>query len=164
MRTLSKQFLVGLIIITLGVSTATAQDSENRIPAGSPVKLHDITLSAGGHYSIEEGSNKGVIIGVSYEYRLDRLLGIGGSLDYVGGDFNKYVFALPIYFHPYAGWEFRVAPAVEIEREEWFLGANLGVSYEFELNEQWALLPDVELTSTTENTFFSCTLSLTFRF
>ena len=152
------------MIIAVGISTATAEDSENRTPAGTPEKRHSIGLFGGGHHSIEEGSDKGGIVGGQYEYRLDRLFGIGGTVEYVGGDFSKWVFSFPIYFHPYGGWEFRVAPGVEIERDESLLAANLGVSYEFELNEQWVLQPDAEITFTKENTFFSYGLSLQFRF
>ena len=155
---------MALVLVVLGNSTGAAEDSENRTPAGTPEKRHSIGLFGGGHHSIEEGSEKGGMVGTQYEYRLDRLFGIGGTIEYMGGDFSKWAFTLPLYIHPYGGWEFRVAPGVEIERDESFLAGNLGVSYEFELNEQWVLQPDAEITFTKENTFLSYGLSLTFRF
>ena len=159
-----KLFFVGLIVTVLGMSVAAAEDSENKTPAGTPEKRHNISLFGGGHHAIDEGSDKGVIIGTQYEYRLDRLFGIGGTVEYVGGEFSKWIFTLPLYIHPYGGWEFRVAPGVEIESDESFLSGNLGVSYEFELNEQWVLQPDAEITFTKEDTFLSYGLSLTFKF
>ena len=159
-----KLFFVGLIVTVLGMSVAAAEDSENKTPAGTPEKRHNIGLTAGGHHAIDEGSDKGPIVGAQYEYRLNRLFGIGGTVEYVAGDFSKWAITLPIFFHPYAGWEFRVAPGVEIEDDETFLSGNVGVSYEFELNEQWVLQPDAELTFTKEDIFLSYSLGLTFRF
>ena len=42
--------------------------------------------------------------------------------------------------------------------------SQVGVSYVFELNEQWVLQPDAELTFTKEEIFLSYTLGLTLKF
>ncbi len=42
------------MIIAVGISTATAEDSENGTLAGTPEKRHNISLFGGGHHAIGE--------------------------------------------------------------------------------------------------------------
>jgi carbohydrate-selective porin OprB len=92
----------------------------------------------------DEGSSNGFTVGAEYEYRLSKLLGIGGFAEYAGGDFDSLVLGVPVTFHPLAGWAFQLAPGVEFNSGTELL-FRIGAGYEFEISPQWSLVPKLSV-------------------
>jgi len=102
---------------------------------------HGIELFLG---NTHEDGEDGFSVGLSYEYRLNQLFGIGGIVEYVSGDLREWVLAVPLFLHPYKGWQFLVAPGVDIpdnDGDNEFL-FRVGAAYEFEIGEKWAITPE----------------------
>lgn len=93
----------------------------------------------------EHGDENGFTVGLTYERRLSELLGIGGFYEYTAGDFDKWSIGVPLFIHPYEGWRFALAPGLEHrESDDEFL-FRTGVAYEFELSEQWVMMPEFNI-------------------
>ena len=91
----------------------------------------------------DHGSENGFTFGLTYERRLSELIGVGGFFEYSEGDFEMWSVGVPLFIHPYAGWRFTLAPGLEHrDGDDEFL-FRTGVAYEFELSENWFMLPEV---------------------
>ena len=76
---------------------------------------------------------------------MTKLFGFGGFGEYLGGDFDTWSIGTPVYFHPYAGWIIRGAPAVEFEDSERKFAFQFGAGYEFLMSEKWGFAPEIKL-------------------
>lgn len=89
----------------------------------------------------QNGSSHGFTFRGEYEYRLTKLIGVGGLAEYASGDFNSLKLGVPVTFHPLGGWAFRLAPGLSFNS-----GTNLlfriGAGYEFEIAPRWSLVPE----------------------
>jgi hypothetical protein len=109
---------------------------------------HHMALILGNTQS-EETSN-GPSIGVDYEYRLNKWLGIGGLVEWAGGDFDHLLLMVPLYIHPYKGWLFNASLGTEIHKEhgnhdeeektrDWIV--RTGVAYQFPIGARYTIAP-----------------------
>jgi len=90
----------------------------------------------------ERGGEHGFSVGVAYERRLSQLLGVGGFYEYAAGDFDKWSIGIPLFIHPYEGWRFALAPGLEHRHGDNEFLFRTGVAYEFELSDQWVMIPE----------------------
>jgi hypothetical protein len=136
-----RSFIAGLIAVLLqpGSAFAAGDDvGEHAIPH------HWVAASAG--YALERKRDKDKeagVVGVEYGYRFAEHWGIGAVVEWVSSDTARDVaVAVPVSFHPHAGWRLFVGPGVEFaeEHNDWMLRA--GVGYEFELSDRWTLAPE----------------------
>jgi len=86
-------------------------------------------------------SSNGASLGVEYERRLSPLIGLGAFVEYAGGDIDALRIGVPVFFHPHAGWVFKLAPGTEIEHGDGQFMMRTGVGYEFEIASKWILIP-----------------------
>jgi hypothetical protein len=93
----------------------------------------------------QHGGDAGASIGLEYEYRVNPLFGIGAFGEYAGGEIDTWVFGIPGFIHPYAGWFIRLAPGLEFEGSETLYFFRTGVGYEFELSPRWGLAPEFNM-------------------
>ena len=72
-------------------------------------------------------------IGLDYQYRINKLIGVGLVLDYATPEIKSLLLAPAAFFHL---WHFEivVAPGAEFSGDEVSFVFRTGVSYEFELN------------------------------
>lgn len=111
----------------------------------------------------EEGTDE-FAAGLAYEYRLNRVLGLGGFAEHAGEKEETWTFGVPLFVHPYKGVRFLLAPGWETkevmaeedaamhepaepgavkeekENEQSFL-VRAGVAYELELG-RWSITPE----------------------
>jgi hypothetical protein len=101
---------------------------------------HHVALFAGGtHADIEieeagivrEESEDAFTVGLDYEYRLRPLFGVGGLVEYAGGDLETTIVAGALFIHPVGGLKFILAPGVEHEGDENEFLFRAGVYYDF---------------------------------
>jgi len=81
-----------------------------------------------------EGRDDGLSLGVEYERRVTEAFGVGALLEYTSGDFDYYVFAVPLTFHV-DRWKLAIAPGIEKTDEHEHELARLTVGYEFDLGK-----------------------------
>jgi len=101
---------------------------------------HGIELLLG---NTHDDGEDGFTVGLGYEYRLSQLFGIGGFVEFTGGDLEEWILAPALTLHPYKGWRFLVAAGVDVsrhDRDNEFL-FRVGAGYEFEIGEKWAIIP-----------------------
>lgn len=141
---MQKCTLIGLMMVLL-VLLAPVKIPAEEAGHGTKEKglenRHGIELFIG---NTHDDGEDGFTVGLGYEYRLNQLLGIGGMVEYAGGDFKDWVLVVPFALHPYKGWRFFVAPGVLIHNSnaEEFL-FRVGASYEFEIGKKWAITPGI---------------------
>jgi hypothetical protein len=113
---------------------------------------HHVALLLGNTQS--EDSSNGPSIGVDYEYRFNKWLGIGGLAEYAGGDFDHLLLIVPLYIHPYKGWLFNVAMGMEVHKDhedheedkkkrDWIV--RTGVAYQFPIGTRYTIAPEFNL-------------------
>ena len=132
--------LVAAFLVAIPV-TIRAEEVEQTLHQEAPEHRHGLELFLGNSHL---GGEDGFSVGLTYEYRLSDMFGIGGFAEYAGADFREWVFGLPLFLHPYKGLRFLVAPGIDVETEEGdseFL-LRLGVAYEFEIHEKWSITPE----------------------
>ena len=105
---------------------------------------HVIEFFVGNTYEdAHHGSENGFTVGVTYERRLSKLLGVGGAYEYAAGDFDKWSIGIPLFIHPYKGLRFQLAPGLEHKKSEDEFLLRIGAAYEFMLSERWMLIPEI---------------------
>jgi len=86
----------------------------------------------------------GIALGGEYEFRFHEKWGIGGVLEGLGEDtLRDVVIAVPVSFHPAAGWRLFAGPGYEITEKKDKALLRVGVGYEFHLQGHWTLSPEI---------------------
>jgi hypothetical protein len=117
-------FIVGFLVL-LTLMTCAQEDGKKDEDKG--VSEFSFFLGAA---SNEDGN--AFSMGVDYQYRLGRVVGIGALADYAGGHIQSTLIAPAVYLHAWK-FEFTVAPAIEITEEEIAGVLRLGAAFAFEL-------------------------------
>ena len=109
---------------------------------GGAFHQHHLSLFVG---NTQEGfSDYGFSIGMDYEYRFNSLFGLGGTVEYTGGDFEHWLALVQMVFHPSENWGIILAPGTEIKKGEYerdFI-FRVGVGYQFYLGETFTIAPN----------------------
>ena len=91
----------------------------------------------------ETRRDKGATLGLEYERRLDATLGVGLVAEYVFGDLNFSIFAVPLFFHT-GRWKFQIAPGVEDSDLGTEFLLRIGGDYGFEVG-RWEIAPGIDV-------------------
>ncbi|MHC4619579.1 MAG: hypothetical protein ACYTEQ_17675 [Planctomycetota bacterium] len=137
----NRLFLMSLLVLLLTSARTTAMAAESEpshIWGHNGNHRHHLAFFLG---NTQDGGKHGISTGVDYEYRLDEQFGIGGLLEYAGGDFDALVLGLPLFWHPWEPWRFVVAPGLEIKSSHTEFFIRTGVGYDFKLGGGWSLMP-----------------------
>jgi hypothetical protein len=135
-----RRILLGIIIVLITLNSAALSDELEATSDSATIENRNKIILFGG--VTQDGGEVGASIGLEYEYRINPLFGIGAFGEYAGGDFDTWVFGIPGFIHPYAGWFIRLAPGLEFEGSETLYLFRTGVGYEFELSPRWGLAPE----------------------
>jgi len=81
-----------------------------------------------------EGRDDGFAVGVEYERRIDESLGLGLLIEHTFGDFDTWVFALPLTLHV-EKWKFVLAPGIEDSNGGSENLVRIAVGYEIETSK-----------------------------
>jgi len=127
--------------------------------SGNEFHRHHLALSVG---NTQEGFGEhGLSIAADYEYRFSRLFGLGGMVEYAGGDFEHWLGFVTMFFHPAEHWEIILAPGTEIEkgtRDRDFI-FRTGVAYLFHLGAKYSIAPEFFVDFSENETLFVYGLS-----
>ena len=87
-NTLRLPLFVAAVLVLLSTSGGLwAQESGNR---------HTLAVFLGDTY---DDGDHGFTLGLDYEYRLSKWLGLGGMVDFVGSGDREYVVGIPVFLH-----------------------------------------------------------------
>ena len=128
-------FVTALLIFILLPGNIWGQEEENEDPKG----ISDISLFLGASSNSETTA---FTIGMDYQYRISRLIGVGVIVDHATGDFKSTLVAPALFLHV-KNLSFTVAPGAEFSDDDTAMVLRLGASYEFELSRRFALIPAI---------------------
>jgi hypothetical protein len=157
---------VTVIAVTVFLVIAPAISAEESHEGADAFHRHHVGLIAGGTF--DEHDRTGPAIGVDYEYRFNRRLGLGGLLEYAGGDFEHVLLGIPIFFHPNEHWLLALAPATEVHKDEkhderkrdWVVRAS--VAYQFHFGDGYSVSPVFSADFSEHETLYVAGLALAF--
>jgi hypothetical protein len=94
--------LVAAVLVLLSTTGGLwAQESGNR---------HTLAVFLGDTY---DDGDHGFTLGLDYEYRLSRWVGLGGMVDFVGSGDREYVVGIPVFLHATKRLTFELAAGME---------------------------------------------------
>jgi len=121
---------------------------------------HHLALFLG---NTQEGSDEhGFSIGADYEYRFNQMIGLGGIIEYAGGEFEHWVGLASLFIHPFGNWQIILAPGTEIEKgkhEREFI-FRTGVAYQFHIGGKYSIAPEFVVDIAEEETLMVYGISL----
>jgi len=124
---------------------ATAQSGEHH--SASTVHFdkgerHHISVFAGGT-DITGESETAFTLGVDYEYRVNRILGLGFIAERAFGEIDSTTLFAVADIHLWRGLVTQLGTGVEISHGNTYFAARLGALYEFEVGEGFTLAPQL---------------------
>ncbi|MEM8799801.1 MAG: hypothetical protein AAGF15_06950 [Pseudomonadota bacterium] len=105
-----------------------------------PETPHHISIVVGGTYVVEP-DELGFTVGVDYEYRLNRLIGLGFVVERAFGEIDSTTVLGVADIHVWRGFAFQVGPGFERIDGETFALGRLGGLYEFEVGSGFTIAP-----------------------
>jgi hypothetical protein len=152
--------LVALVVIALsGMGAGTVLAEEEAGEEGQ----NKLGLFLGGAHNSEKD---GFSVGLDYEYRVNRRFGIGGMVEYSGGDFGEWIAGLPVCWHPWRELKLYVAPGVNYDPshgDTYFL-VRVGADYGFSLGRGFEIAPSLNFETTSEENAMIYGICLSKRF
>lgn len=125
-----------LLLAALFAAPAAAQEAA---PEGKP---HHLSVVIGGTH-IPHEDETAFTLGVDYEYRLSKAVGLGFVAEHAFGEIDSTTLLAVADFHLTEGLAIQTGPGVEFVDDETFFVARLGILYEFEIGEAFTLAPQV---------------------
>jgi len=108
-------------------------DEENR---------HHLSAVIGGSY-IPEIEETVFTLGVDYEYRVNRLLGVGFVAEQTFADVDGTTLIAVADIHLWRGLAIQVGPGIELVDDVTYAIGRLGTLYEIELEHEFTIAPQV---------------------
>lgn len=81
-------------------------------------------------------------IGLDYQYRITKLIGVGAVADYASGSIESFLIGPALFLHAWH-FEFTIAPTVEFSGGDTAFPFRFGAAYEFELPKGVSISPAV---------------------
>jgi hypothetical protein len=123
--------------------TAAAPASELQEGEAGVHHRHEVAFFMGAAIRDDEETESGFALGLEYQYRLHRLLGVGALAEGELGDLRDLLLVAPISFHPWRGLRLVVAPGAEIPNEgSTEFALRLGAGYKIPLGGRFTLVPE----------------------
>ncbi len=141
---------VVLLILTLsfsasGVFPARAEAEEHN---AEPIdeETHEFRQNLLAVFSgivIEGRHERATALGVEYERRLSRKLGVGVLVEHTFGDLDFWVYAIPFAYHT-GRWKLYVAPGIEESKHRSESLVRFGGEYAYAIGK-WEISPQIDL-------------------
>ncbi|MEH6593591.1 MAG: hypothetical protein V7746_25210 [Halioglobus sp.] len=133
-----------LLLFSVFSSLVLAEDRNGTAVEGHGEHFHK--NMAGVVVGITHGGRRknGPALGLEYERRFNDSFGVGGVIEYTGGDAEVWVAAIPFAYHT-GHWKFYVAPGVEDGHHGTEELLRLGGEYAFELSSGWEVAPQLNV-------------------
>jgi hypothetical protein len=142
MRKKSRRYWIPLITVLLISVWLRPAGAEDQHSVHEEFHRHHMGLLLG---NTQEGHENGFTIGADYEYRLTKLVGLGGVAEYIGGDFDSFVLSGLFFIHPYRGLRFVLGPGFENRDSDNKFFLRAGVGYRFHVGDAWTIAPELNV-------------------
>ena len=154
MLSVARRIIVGALICLLAFGpTAMAEDLPHKISLSPGIILEN------------DKSTTSDSIGLGYEYRINRLWGVGVMGEAAGHVIDAFIVGVPVLVYPYGGWFVLAAPGVEFGSGETSVMVRLGTGYDFKLGKRFSLAPEFDVDLNRNNgTKYVFRLSLSWAF
>jgi len=148
----SRYILSALMVSSFAAGTALAQETDHegntREGAGhieyNPEKPHHLSVVIGGT-NIPSANETAFTLGIDYEYRVNRRLGLGFVVEQAFDDIDATTLLAVADIHLWRGLALQVGPGVEFldegEEHETFAIGRIGALYEIEFGEGYTISP-----------------------
>ncbi len=137
--------IIGLALATLLMPAATAQSGGHHTTSTvhfNEDERHHISVFAGGT-DIAGESETAVTLGIDYEYRINRLLGLGFIAERAFGDIDSTTLFVVTDIHLWRGLVTQLGAGAEISHGETYFAARIGALYEFEVSDGFTFAPQL---------------------
>lgn len=137
--------IIGVALLTLPTPAATAQSGVHHTTSTihfDQDERHHISVFAGGT-DITGESETAFTLGIDYEYRVNRLLGLGFIAERAFGDIDSTTLFAVTDIHLWRGLVTQLGVGAEISHGETYFAARIGALYEFEVGEGFTLAPQL---------------------
>jgi len=158
---------VFVIIVALMFPSMAVAEEEH---AGSDHSLHKHHVALFLGNTQDEHGDSGISVGVDYEHRINKWLGVGGFVEYAGGDLENLRIGIPLFIHPYKEWRLLAAIGGEIykdqvsnEKDRGFV-FRTGVGYLFPVGKDITVAPEFFVDFSEHETLFTYGLSVGYGF
>ena len=138
MRRSYMRFVITMIAITV-CSPAWSDDGE-KLASEEMEHRNSVKLFLGNTHTSED--ENAFSMGLSYEYRIVPLIGVGALAEYAAGDIESWILGAPLTLHPYRGLSLVAMPGAEIDEHDTNFLFRLGIGYDFELGRGWSIAPE----------------------
>jgi hypothetical protein len=151
-------FLLISLIVALAFSLPVIADEPHE-GAEHSFHRHHMALFIG---NTQEGDENGVSFGADYEYRVNQIFGIGGIVEYAGGEFEHWLGLVSMFIHPYGDWRIIMAPGVEFIKgeDEGDFVFRTGIGYQFHFGERYTIAPEFNVDFGEHETLFVYGISI----
>jgi hypothetical protein len=134
---------LALLALMLPVAaSAAAQESKVEALEAEAAGPHHLSVILGGT-RVPEHQETGFTIGLDYEYRVSRTVGLGVVVEHAFGEIDATTLLGVADIHLVRGLVVQTGPGVEFVQDESFFVYRLGLLYEFELGEGFTLSPQL---------------------
>ena len=130
--------MINRLIITIAIILVGFQDLSGQ-EKDEDLNRNGLSIFVGG---VTNSESSAFALGIDYQYRISKIVGVGLVMDYSFGDIESLLLAPAVFLHVSA-LEFVVAPGMELSNDDISGIIRLGVSYEFELTERLTLSPSL---------------------
>ena len=105
-------------------------------------RRHHFSALIGGSY-IDAADETVFTLGIDYEYRVNRLLGVGFVAEQAFGDIDATTLLAVADIHVWRGLAFQIGPGVEFVDDETYAVGRFGALYEIELAGEITISPQI---------------------
>ena len=130
---MTSRLIVTIVIILFGIQDISAQEKDEDL------NKNGLSIFVGG---VTNSESSAFALGIDYQYRISKIVGVGLVMDYSFGDIESLLLAPAVFLHVSA-LEFVVAPGMELSNDDISGIIRLGISYEFDLTERLTLSPSL---------------------
>ncbi|MEO0881293.1 MAG: hypothetical protein AAFY34_01055 [Pseudomonadota bacterium] len=155
-----------MLLASLGLIFSGSAWSQIDVEFDEDNRQH-VSLVLGGT-SIPSADETAFTIGIDYEYRLNRLIGVGAVVEHAVGDIDATTLLAVADIHIWKGLAIQAGPGVEFadegETTETFAIGRIGALYEVEIEERFTIAPQVhyDISSGPDAVVFGLALGVAF--
>ena len=129
--------LSGLLLAAVLAAPVAAQEG-----SAQTEKPHHLSVVIGATH-VPKADETGFTLGVDYEYRLNRTLGLGFVAEHAFGPIDSTTLLAVADIHVAGGLAIQAGPGVEFLHGESFFVTRLGALYELEVGEDFTVSPQL---------------------
>jgi hypothetical protein len=128
--------------VAIGLLLSVALTDPSAAQEGQEAGPHHLSAVIGGTH-IPHEDETAFTLGLDYEYRLNKTLGLGFVAEHAFGPVSSTTLLAVADIHVAGGFAIQTGPGVEFVDDESFFVTRLGALYEFEIGEAFTLSPQL---------------------